>query len=175
VTQESVLTYSEVGGTRDARPLPRGFHAMSERRQVGSADVLDRAGDVVLAFGMQRGAGVRVSSSEPLARAGLDVHLEVALGPLRLQAPTRVVYVVSEPDRRGFAYGTLEGHPERGEELFLVERVGGATFAEVRAFSRPGRWFTRLGGPVGRVLQRRFARRYLDALERELTAGEKGS
>jgi uncharacterized protein (UPF0548 family) len=174
VTRISALTYAEVGATKGGS-VPRGYHAMTERRRVGGADALDRAGDVVLAFGMQRGAGIRVTSSEPLARVGLDVHLEVGIGRLRLPAPTRVVYVVSEPDRRGFAYGTLPGHPESGEELFLVERVDGATFAEVRAFSRPGRWFTRLGGPVVRVAQRRFARRYLDALERALTAGETGS
>jgi uncharacterized protein (UPF0548 family) len=169
------LSYPGVGGTRDGAPVPRGYRQLRERRQIGVADVLDRAGDVVLAFGMQRGAGVRVTSREPLARTGLDVHLEISLGPLRVHAPTQVVYVVSEPDRRGFAYGTLAGHPESGEELFLVERVGGATFAEVRAFSRPGRWFTRLGGPVVRVVQRRFARRYLDALERALTEGERES
>ena len=39
----------------------------------------------------------------------------VHLGPVR--APCRVVYVVDEPDRRGFAYGTLPGHPEIDGEL----------------------------------------------------------
>ena len=60
----------------------------------------------------------------------------VHLGPVR--APCRVVYVVDEPDRRGFAYGTLPGHAESGEELFLV-RYDPATdevYAEVTAFSR---------------------------------------
>jgi uncharacterized protein (UPF0548 family) len=37
------------------------------------------------------------------------------LGPIRV--PCRVVYVLDEPERRGFAYGTLPGHPESGEEL----------------------------------------------------------
>ncbi len=164
----SELTYAEVGGTRDAATMPAGHKHLRERRLVGDGTFLDRAGDVVLAFGMQRGAGLSVSCAEPLAREGLDVLVEVRLGPLRLAAPTRVVYVVSEPDRRGFAYGTLPGHPESGEELFLVERVGDATYAEVRAFSRPGRWFTRLGGPVVPVVQRWYARRYLDALDRAL-------
>lgn len=175
MTGDSAPTYPEVGGTRAGDSMPSGYHHVGERRQVGAADVLDRAGDVVLTLGMQRGAGVRVTVAEPLVRAGLDVLLEIGAGPFRLAAPTRVVYVVSEPDLRGFAYGTMPGHPEVGEELFLVERVGDATFAEVRAFSRPGRWFTRFGGPVARVVQRRFARRYLDALERALTAGEKES
>jgi uncharacterized protein (UPF0548 family) len=169
------LTYAEVGGTRDAGSLPAGYHHLSARRRVGGRDDLDRAGDVVLTFGMQRGSGIEVTSAEPVAREGLDLLLDITAGPFRLHAPARVVYVVSEPDRRGFAYGTLPGHPESGEELFLVERVGDSTFAEVRAFSVPGRWFTRLGGPVLRVVQRRYARRYLDALERALTGAGRES
>lgn len=163
------LTYDAVGATRTRDSLPPGWRHLSRRRRLGDADLLDRAGDVVLAFGMHRGAGVEVVAAEPLAREGLDLDLTAHLGPLRLRAPTRVIYVISEPDRRGFAYGTLPGHPERGEELFLVERAEGSTYAEVRAFSRPGRWFTRCGGPVAPLLQRRFAQRYLDALARALT------
>lgn len=55
------------------------------------------------------------------------VHAERALvlpgvgaGPLRLRAPCRVVYTVTESRRRGFAYGTLPGHPECGEEAFVI-------------------------------------------------------
>jgi uncharacterized protein (UPF0548 family) len=169
------LTYAEVGGTRDVGSLPRGYHHLSARRQVGGREDLDRAGDFVLTFGMQRGSGIEVTCAEPVARAGLDLLLDITAGRLRLHAPARVVYVVSEPDRRGFAYGTLPGHPESGEELFLVERVGEATFAEVRAFSRPGRWFTRLGGPFLRVVQRRYAQLYLDALQRALREVGTGS
>ena len=169
------LTYAEVGATRDATAMPPGRYHLRERRRLGDGTLLDVAGDVVLSFGMQRGAGLSVRCAEPLARTGLDLFLTVRLGPLRFAAPARVVYVVSEPDRRGFAYGTLPGHPERGEELFLVERVEDTTYAEVRAFSRPGRWFTRLGGPVVPVLQRRYARRYLDALASAVTPVEPGS
>ncbi len=59
-------------------------------------------------------------------------------GPVRITAPCRVVYTVNEPDRQGFACGTLPGHPECGEEAFLVERDddGAVTFA-ITAFSRP--------------------------------------
>jgi uncharacterized protein (UPF0548 family) len=159
----SDLTYPEVGATSE-EAMPRGYFHLRLRRRIGEADVLDRAGDVVLSFGMLRAAGIRVEVREPLARAGLEVAQGVRVGPLRLQAPTRVVYVVSEPDRRGFAYGTLPGHPECGEELFLVEREGGATYAEVRSFSRPGRWFSRPGRPVVRWLQRTYVKRYVDAI-----------
>ncbi len=67
-------------------------------------------------WGMLRGAGVRVEASTEVAAVGSEVL--VGFGPLR--APCRVVYVIDEPDRRGFAYGTLPGHPESGEELFAV-------------------------------------------------------
>ena len=57
---------------------------------------------------------------------------------LAVSAPVRVVYVVDEPRRRGFAYGTLPGHPESGEEAFVVElqEDDEVTFT-VTAFSRP--------------------------------------
>jgi len=81
-------------------------------------------------------------------------------------APGRVVYVVDEPDRRGFAYGTLPGHAESGEELFLV-RYDPATedvFADVTAFSRHATWWSRLGSPVTSLVQRIVTTRYLKAL-----------
>ena len=36
------------------------------------------------------------------------------IGPLTAVAVCRIVAVVDEPDRYGFAYGTLPGHTERG-------------------------------------------------------------
>jgi uncharacterized protein (UPF0548 family) len=68
---------------------------------------------------------------------------------------------------RGFAYGTLPGHPERGEEAFLVRRHHGAavTFT-ITAFSRPASALARAAGPVGRGIQRRITGRYLSAIQR---------
>jgi uncharacterized protein (UPF0548 family) len=88
----------------------------------------------------------------------------VHLGPV--VAPCRVVYVVDEPDRRGFAYGTLPGHAVSGEELFLVRYAPdtGQVSAEVAAFSRHGTWWSRLGAPVTSLVQRVVTDRYLRAL-----------
>jgi uncharacterized protein (UPF0548 family) len=77
-----------------------------------------------------------------------------------------VVYVVDEPDRRGFAYGTLPGHAESGEEAFMV-RYDPATdqvLAEVTAFSRHATWWSTVAGPVTSLLQRVVTKRYLTAL-----------
>jgi uncharacterized protein (UPF0548 family) len=76
-----------------------------------------------------------------------------------------VVYVIDEPDRVGFAYGTLTGNPISGEESFVVERTEtGEVWLILREFSRPSGWFLRLGSPVLRIAQRRMAKRYLRAL-----------
>ncbi|HVS00766.1 MAG TPA: DUF1990 domain-containing protein [Thermoanaerobaculia bacterium] len=62
--------------------------------------------------------------------------------------------------RYGFAYGTLTGHGERGEERFTVEwnREDDSVWYELYAFSRPAHWLVKLGYPVTRWYQKRFAR-----------------
>ena len=158
------LTYPEVGRTRETELLPRDAHALRRRTRVGAAEVFDAAANFVLRYEMQRAAGFTVSATSSRATEGAEVTMRARFGPLRIVAPTRVVYVIDEPDRQGFAYGTLPGHPESGEELFLVERLGNETWVEIRAFSRPGRWYTRLGGPVVRRVQHRTTVKYLESV-----------
>ncbi|TVX95843.1 DUF1990 domain-containing protein [Mycolicibacterium porcinum] len=155
------LTYSEVGAT--AGELPAGYRHTRASAVIGTGrDRFDQAAADVLKWGMQRGAGLRVQATSEAAAVGTE--LIVRLGPV--PAPCRVVYVLDEADRRGFAYGTLAGHPESGEELFSV-RYDPATdevHAEVVAFSRPATWWSRLGGPLTRLLQRVVTRRYLTGI-----------
>ncbi len=161
------LTYAEVGGTRAASSSsPPGYFALSRRSRIGGPDVFEAAAEFVLGFGLQRGAGFRVRSGTPTAEEGTEAVLQAWFGPVRVVAPVRVVYVVDSADRRGFAYGTLPGHPECGEERFVVTREADGTWLEIRAFSRPGRWFARVAGPLGRLLQRRVTARYFSAVRR---------
>lgn len=102
---------------------------------------------------------------DPAIGAGESVLVLVRFGPVQVIAPCRIVYVVDESDRFGFGYGTLPGHPESGEESFIVERDGASTTFRITAFSRPADLLTRLGGPVSRHIQVRATRKYLDALE----------
>ena len=69
-----------------------------------------------------------------------------------------------EPDRRGFGYGTLPGHPEQGEEAFAVVRRGDRMYFEIIAFSRPRHPLARVAKPVSRLLQRQTTRRYISAM-----------
>jgi uncharacterized protein (UPF0548 family) len=76
--------------------------------------------------------------------------------------PCRIVYVVDEdsPIRRfGFAYGTLTEHAESGEERFTIEwnRDDDRVWYDIFAFSRPRQMLARLGYPLSRLLQKRFA------------------
>ncbi|WP_368496680.1 DUF1990 family protein [Herbiconiux sp. A18JL235] len=101
----------------------------------------------------------------PLASPGATAMLTIRLLGLPFKAPVRVVYQVDEPGRRGFAYGTLPGHPVSGEESFVVEhRADDSVWVVVRAFSRGSTWFYRLGAPVVRAVQTRSLKRYLGAL-----------
>jgi uncharacterized protein (UPF0548 family) len=154
------LTYREVGATA-REPLPGGYHHVRESRSLGVVD-LDEAAGAIMTWQLQERSGVRRVAGPPRAALGVDVTFRFLLQTI----PCRVVEVVDEPDRRGFAYGTLPGHPETGEERFLVERdpATGEVTLVITAFSSPGTWRTRLIGPAGRWIQRFMTRRYLAAL-----------
>lgn len=154
------LTYQEVGATA-ADQLPPGYDHMSVSAQIGTGrDRFEKAAKAVTHWGMQRGAGLRVTASTDTVGVSTVVVVKM-LGVLR--APCRVVYVVEEPDVRGFAYGTLPGHPASGEERFAVryDPNTDAVYAEVSAFSRPATWYSKLGRPFVAVAQRVIAKRYL--------------
>jgi uncharacterized protein (UPF0548 family) len=155
------LTYPEVGAT--AGDLPDGYHHIKKSAVIGRGRRrYEEAAAAGMRWGMLRGAGLRVEATSDIATVGADVI--VHLGPV--QAPCRVVYVVDEADRRGFAYGTLPGHAESGEERFVVryDPASDQVFAEVVAFSRHATWWSTLGSPVTSVAQRVVTNRYLRAL-----------
>lgn len=102
---------------------------------------------------------------EAYLRSGDTANLLLGIGRFSLKIPVRVVYVVDEPTRKGFGYGTLDGHPESGEESWVIEKADdGSVWLEIRAFSRPARWYFWAAYPVLLVLQSVFTRRYERAL-----------
>lgn len=161
---EGRLTYTEVGATAGA--LPPEYHHVVRARAVGRGrDAFEDAAARLMGWDLHRRAGIRVDPTTPTVRPGSRVTLRLGAGPLHLDASCEVVYVVDEPRRRGFAYGTLPGHPESGEERFCVEwRTDDTVEVTVVAFSRPATWWSRAGAPVARAVQRRLTDRYLHAL-----------
>ena len=94
----------------------------------------------------------------------------------------RIVYAVDEKGpikRYGFANGTLPEHAESGEERFTVEwhEKDDAVWYDILAFSRPRHFLARLGYPLARRLQERFARDSVAAMMRAVkheSTGRKG-
>ncbi|MDO5634612.1 MAG: DUF1990 domain-containing protein [Micrococcus sp.] len=180
------LTYAEVGASLGV--LPRGYDHLDEVVVLGHGRAcFEAAGAAVLRCALQRAAGFHVTTTPVESGAdvrldpgaarslapGVEVHLSPGPGWLRRALPwglwpsfaCRVVAVVDEERRRGFAYGTLPGHPERGEESFVVEwAADDAVTLRVRAFSTPHTWWARLAAPATRRAQRVITRRYLRAL-----------
>lgn len=170
--EERPLTYDVVGATRPEQArwaTPPDHRAYEATVQLGTGDAYWAAASAeVVAWGVKTRSGFTVS---PPVRRGDSVAvgdrswIRAAVGPVAIREPAQVVAVVDEPDRRGFAYGTLAGHPISGEEAFVVHRApDGAVWLTLRSVSGPGRGAWRLAFPAVLVAQRVYRRRYLRAL-----------
>src|SRR5690606_6086098 len=162
--QAAELTYAEVGETLTTSARVR-------RRAVDlgtGADAFDRAADGLRRWVCHAGIGARLHPAQPPLELGATMVVLLPLGPATVLAPTRIVAVVDEPDRFGFAYGTLPGHPEIGEESFVVSRAAADTVrGEVAVVARPVPMLRPVASVV-RVAQRRAVGRYLAALVRHV-------
>jgi uncharacterized protein (UPF0548 family) len=159
------FTYRELGGSL-APVLPPGYRHLHRCWMVGhGTETFRRARGDVLDWQLQRRAGLRVTATSTVAQ-GCDVVLGFGVGRrARLLFGCRVVTVLDEDTRAGFAYGTLPGHPERGEEAFVVEHLpDGRVTLSITAFSAPGTWWAHVTSPVNRTIQNRITERYGRAL-----------
>jgi uncharacterized protein (UPF0548 family) len=156
------FTYSEVGATNGTPP--HGFVVDHNRIQLGRGPVVfERA---VLALKQWQQFDLGWVSIVPKGVA-LEVEATVAVkahafGTWSLNA-TRIVYLVNETgpfERFGFAYGTLPDHVECGEERFTVElqKEDESVWYDILAFSKPQHRLVKMSYPLGRMLQKRFAR-----------------
>lgn len=108
----------------------------------------------------------RISTGATLA-VGATIVQRIGIG-IALEAAVRVVDVWdrTEGERRsaGFAYVTLQGHPERGIATFEVIADGAAVSVRLTAHSVPGSPITRLVRPIARVVQTAITKRALKRL-----------
>ncbi len=108
----------------------------------------------------------------PYVSAGTTALMRFRFGPFSVKAPVKVVYVIDEASRIGFAYGSRHGHPARTEQLQYVEKLeDGTVWLTVRSITAPAR-FSR--GPVVSMLraaERHYAKRFLTALHPTRTPG----
>ena len=160
-------TYSEVGASLRGEQ-PQGYRHDEYEANLGAGRTTFQIASVGLQTWRAHGIpGIDVLPHGTSIRPGATVLVTFGTPLLALAAPCRVVGVIDRPDRWGFAYGTLPGHPEQGEEAFVVSVDGtGSVNFKITAFSRPGERITRLLGPIGRALQTVGTNGYLKALRR---------
>jgi uncharacterized protein (UPF0548 family) len=143
----------------------RGYRRWEKSTVLGTGTaVWEWAREEVLRWGVKTRSGFVIPSAQTATEGSRPVIVAHAFG-LSIREPVEVVDVVDSPDRVGFAYRTLPGHPVSGEEAFIVHRDGAAVVLTIRSLTRPsdsGRW--RLMYPGLLVAQQVARRRYLRAL-----------
>ena len=166
--QESAsVTYAEVGATQSGA-LPDGYQHDRYSRGLGNGDaVFAAACDGLRAWACHEGAGIPRVPAVPELREGVTLVQALPVGPAYVPAACRIVWTLDEPDRFGFAYGTLPQHPESGEEAFIVVRdpADDSVRLDIVVFSKARHPLARLGWFVGRQIQVRVTNRFLDGLE----------
>ena len=174
--RELPFTYEAMGATAESPPA--GYVVDRTRIKLGEGEAVFRSAIAALRRWEQFNLGwVEAWPSEtPVQKGNAVAVMGRAVGVWWLNA-CRVVYVLDKTgpiSKFGFAYGTLPGHFESGEERFLIEwdRSDDGVWYDILAFSRPNHVLTRLGYPVVRRLQKRFGRDSAVAMRRAVGAGD---
>jgi uncharacterized protein (UPF0548 family) len=164
-SQEALgFSYGEVGATRDS-DVPAGYLVDRHRTAIGAGEGgFERAVAALKRFEMFRVRGVRLWPEGAPFEVGTVVAIVARhFGFFSLNAD-RIIYIDEADDagirRFGFAFGTLPEHGLRGEERFRIlwDHGGdGRVHYDVLAFSRPSSITARLGYPLRRHVQLRFA------------------
>jgi uncharacterized protein (UPF0548 family) len=169
--QREPFSYAAVGATRGA--APHGYAVDHHRTQLGAGErTFARSIDAVRRWEMFNLNWVTLCWPTVAIEPDRTVAILVPLCGVWSLGACRIVYVIDERggalERFGFGYGTLTDHMESGEERFSVEwrRDDDSVWYDLLAFSRPQHPLARLGGPVARAMQCRFARESLRAMAR---------
>ena len=159
--KDSSFSYPDVGASATA--VPAGYNLDHNRVQLGRGEnTWQRALGAIRAWRMFSMPWMNLHWQSAPIVVGTDIAVSLHhFGFYSLNA-CRIVYLVDEEGavkRFGFAYGTLAEHAESGEERFTVEwnRADDTVWYDILAFSRPRQMLARLGHPLSRSLQKRFA------------------
>ena len=154
---------------QEALPLPpapsrAGAVADHSRTPLGAGGATFQCACAALRhWEMFRIGWVEVFPRDAPIRVGTTVGVLVHHLGLWSLNPCRIATLVEETgavERVGFVYRTLPEHAVEGEERFVVEwrHDDDQVAYDVTAWSRPRHLLARLGRPLARLVQRRFAR-----------------
>ena len=160
--QHLPYSYVEVGTTKTIPPY--GYDIDHNRIQLGTGcELFAQAKEAVRRWEMFNLGWLQLWTPAAPIAVGTTVAVLAHVWSIWILNACRIVYVIDDTgpiDVFGFAYGTLPGHVERGEERFTVQwnHADDSVWYDLLAFSRPNHWLTRLGYLYVRRLQKRFAR-----------------
>ncbi|HAQ59417.1 MAG TPA: hypothetical protein DCR63_02845 [Microbacterium sp.] len=101
----------------------------------------------------------------PFVGAGTNVHVRGRVAGMRADAELRVIFVVEETRRVGFALGTVGGSVVHGEESFMLDWLpNDEVWFTVRAFDAPSAPAYRVLKSLVRRRRRVLFTRYLQAI-----------
>ena len=159
------FTYLEVGATR-SEAAPPAYNVDHNRVRLGDGDEVYLRAVAALRSWKQFDLGwVTIVPPHTPVEVGRTVAVQARTFGFWSLSAARIVYVIEDegPVKRfGFAYGTLPNHVECGEERFTIERREDySVWYDIYAFSHPQHPLVRLGSPIARKLQKRFAKESL--------------
>lgn len=167
--QDLPFTYSDVGATRTG--VLQGYPINHHRTRLGQGpSMFARAVTALRGWAMYRLSWTELCWPDTPVEPGRTVAIVVRhLGFWSVNV-CRIVYAFEdsgEVERVGFAIGTLPEHAEQGEERFSVEwhRSDGSVWFELFACAGAHHWAARLGYPGLRLIQHRFGRQALGAMQ----------
>jgi len=157
---EMPLSYDDVGSTL-TESMPEGWLVNHHEVVLGMGDrVWSAAKASIDAFAMFDIDWVDLVPSTATMTEGEVLATMARICGIWTVNPCRIISVVDEPNRYGFAYGTLIDHAMAGEERFVALRDAetGEVRFDITSFSRPKDWVATLTLPMVRSIQRRFVR-----------------
>jgi uncharacterized protein (UPF0548 family) len=164
------VTYSGIGSTQGTPPS--GYVVDHTRAKLGEGEAVFQTAQAALRqwAHFQLGWVHPCWTDTPIEPNQTVAILARVFGLWSLNA-CRIIYIVQDEEKFGFAYGTLPDHVESGEERFTVEwnPDDDSVCYDILAFSRPNHFLTRMAYPVTRRLQQRFARDSVAAMQRSVS------
>jgi uncharacterized protein (UPF0548 family) len=157
------FSYPEVGATLKGE-IPEQYNVDHNRVRLGEGAVtFERAFAALCDWKMFDLGWVELLRPDGRVAPGQTVLVLARTCGLYSLSATRVIAMIDDDSgpirRRGFSYGTLQHHVERGEERFSIEHdlKDDSVWYDILAFSLPQHPFARIAYPLSRAAQRRFA------------------
>ena len=171
--RDAPFSYDDVGASREDAKVPAAYAVDHNRARLGRGrSTFERTVAALYSWKMFDVVWARLVPADAPVEVGTTVAVLARHYGFYSLNPCRISYTIEQDGgdlvRRGFAYGTLPDHGEKGEERFTIEwhREVDSVFYDLYALSRPNQLLAKLGYPLARHLQHRFARDSLQAMVR---------